>query len=141
MAVEAAVFRGEEGLHDMVRQAVHVDRLVIHRAVARDRCAVGGQQRDLRRGDRLERFGKRRGKGQPDHGQDHQQKQPGCDPDAPVSGPVRGQDFVGKIPQRGSGAAILSKVGVVIVPGVVGHAIGKAVIAGMTGTATGSFMP
>ena len=49
----------------MRRQGGHFDGLVGYRAVARDRRAVGSEQGDLGRGDRLERFGQRCGDREP----------------------------------------------------------------------------
>ncbi len=61
VAVEATILDRQERLDDMVGQLRHVDRIGNDRAVAGNRRAVAGEQGDLRRGDRLERLGKRRG--------------------------------------------------------------------------------
>jgi hypothetical protein len=61
VAVEPPVLDREEGLDHVRRQSATFDRRFDHRAVAGDRRAVAGEQGDLRRGDRLERLGQRRG--------------------------------------------------------------------------------
>ena len=76
--IEAPVLDRQEGLRDMVGQFGDADRLVDHRSVAGERLSVGGQQRDLRRGDRLQRFGQRRGDREIGDDQDEGQK-PGSD--------------------------------------------------------------
>ena len=58
---------------DMRRKGVDVDRLVGDRAIAGDWRAVGCKERDLRRGDRLKRLGKRRGHRQPRNDQEEHQ--------------------------------------------------------------------
>src|SRR3546814_11056843 len=65
MTVETPVLDREEGACDMFRQLLRLDRRIDDRAGARDRGAVGGEQGDLRRRDRLERFRQRRGEREP----------------------------------------------------------------------------
>ena len=69
MVIEAPVLDGDEGVDDVRRQLGDLHRLVDDRSGARDRRAVGSEQRDLRRRDRLERFRQRRGDRQPQHGE------------------------------------------------------------------------
>ena len=83
MAVEPPVLDGEEGLDHVIGQVGHLHRFFHHGAVASNGRPVGRQQGDLRRSDRLQALGKRRGDRQPgdQHDQHHQQR--GHDPAGP----------------------------------------------------------
>ena len=63
--IEPPVLCRQEGLDHMRWKLRHFDRLIRDCTVAGDRRPVCCQQRDLRRGNRLERFGQRRGNRQP----------------------------------------------------------------------------
>ena len=63
--VEPPVLDRDEGLRDMGRQILDLDRGLDDRALPRDRGAVARQQRDLRRGDGFKALGERRGDSQP----------------------------------------------------------------------------
>ena len=65
MIVEPPVLDRQESLHDMRRQLGDFDRSLYLGATACDRRPVGCQQRDLRRRNRLQRFGQRRSDRQP----------------------------------------------------------------------------
>src|SRR5690606_1379344 len=53
VAVEAAVLDGQEGVDDVRRQLLYLDRRIDNGAVSRDRRAVGSEQSELRRHHRL----------------------------------------------------------------------------------------
>ena len=101
MAVKAAVFDGDECAGHALGQFRGIDRLADDRAALGDRRAVGGEQRDRRRGKRLQRFGKRRGQREPpdrDDQQDDAKPNPAPQP-APPAKPtsrrtIRGAIFV-----------------------------------------------
>ena len=65
MMEEAPVLDRDEGLADIRRQRHDIDRIGAHGAAPRDRLAVGGEDEEARRRDRLQRLGERRGEGQP----------------------------------------------------------------------------
>ena len=67
----------------MRRQGGHLDRFVGYRPVARDRRAVGSEQGNLRRGDRLERFGQRCGDREPGEQGDEERDDRGKDAHRP----------------------------------------------------------
>ena len=83
VVVEAAVLDREESLDHVWRQRIDIHRLVGNRAIARDRCPVGSQQGDLRRGDRFERLGQRRGDRQPGDQHEEQREKGRNDPNRP----------------------------------------------------------
>ncbi len=83
MVVEPPVLDRHERLDHMRGQVRHHHRLVGDRAIARDRRAVGGEQRDHRRRDRLERLVERRGDRQPGDQHDEQRQHGGDDPPRP----------------------------------------------------------
>lgn len=70
MAVKAPILDRQEGGGNMRRQFRDLDRRVDHRPHARDRRAIGGEQRDFGRRNRLERFRQRRGQCEPPDQQD-----------------------------------------------------------------------
>src|SRR5690606_29722858 len=75
VAVEAAVLDGQEGVDDVRRQLLYLDRRIDNGAVSRDRRAVGGEQSELRRHHRLQRLRQRGGDRQPREQQQEQQQQ------------------------------------------------------------------
>ena len=77
VVIETPVLDGDERVHHVRRQLRHPNRLVHDSPGARDRRAICGEQRDLGRRDRLERFGERRGDRQPQHEENEQAEESG----------------------------------------------------------------
>jgi len=93
--IEAPVLDREERFDHMRRQPVDRDWLLHHRPAARDRRAIGGEQRDFGRRDRLERF--RQGCGDRQPGEQDQEKHEQCGERAlrPPPAGARGLDRLG----------------------------------------------